>query len=212
MFLEQLSKNPSYFIEVCVTVIFSICLHELAHGVVAIWHGDRTPIETGHMTLNPMVHMGAFSFILLAVAGIAWGAMPVNPARLRGRYAGAMVALAGPVTNLLLAILALLALGLWMRFSGSMGKDQVFARSMREFLWVFGVINVALAIFNLIPVPPLDGSRVLANFSAGYANLVRTARAQTGIAFLIIFFFVGPYLIQWAADISVYFLREVRGY
>ena len=73
MFIEQLSTDPQYFFAVCITVVLSVCLHELAHGIVAIWLGDRTPIETGHMTLNPAVHMGWMSLVLLLVAGIAWG-------------------------------------------------------------------------------------------------------------------------------------------
>ena len=64
-------------------VIFSICLHELAHGWAAIWQGDRTPRETGHMTMNPMVHMGGASLIVFALVGIAWGLMPTDPSRYR---------------------------------------------------------------------------------------------------------------------------------
>ncbi len=85
--IEQLSKDPQFFLAVCITVVLSICVHELAHGIVAIWHGDRTPIETGHMTLNPAVHMGAMSLILLLVAGIAWGQMPITPSRLHDHVA-----------------------------------------------------------------------------------------------------------------------------
>jgi Zn-dependent protease len=212
MFLEQLSKDPSYFIAVCVTVIFSICLHELAHGVVAIWLGDRTPIETGHMTLNPLVHMGAMSFVMLAVVGIAWGAMPVNPTRLRGRHGRALVALAGPATNVVLAFIALLGLGLWMRFAQDPGPPSAMARGIRELLWVFGVMNIALAIFNMLPVPPLDGSRVLADFSHSYARLIHSAGQGAGIAFLLIFFFAGTYISKAAAEIAVFLLTWIRGY
>src|SRR4051812_20537723 len=113
MFILNLQRDPRYFFAVVITVVVSITIHELAHGVVAVWRGDRTPIDQGHMTLNPAVHMGAFSVIALLVAGIAWGAMPISPSRLRGRYAEAMVAVAGPVSNLLLAMLSLTALGIW---------------------------------------------------------------------------------------------------
>ena len=83
-------------------VIFSICLHELAHGWAAIWQGDRTPRETGHMTMNPMVHMGGASLIVFALVGIAWGLMPTDPSRYRwGRRGRIAVAAAGPLMNLL---------------------------------------------------------------------------------------------------------------
>ena len=92
-------------------VIFSICLHELAHGWAAIWQGDRTPRETGHMTMNPMVHMGGASLIVFALVGIAWGLMPTDPSRYRwGRRGRIAVAAAGPLMNLLIAVVSLLIL------------------------------------------------------------------------------------------------------
>ena len=95
--------GPAFVIAWAFWIIFSICLHELSHGWAAIALGDRTPIESGHMTFNPLVHMGGMSLVAFALIGIAWGAMPINPARLRGRYAEALVALAGPAMNLVLA-------------------------------------------------------------------------------------------------------------
>ncbi|MBT5381502.1 MAG: site-2 protease family protein, partial [Phycisphaerae bacterium] len=85
-------------------VLLSITLHELAHGWAAIWEGDKTPIETGHMSANPVVHMGRFSLIVFALIGFAWGLMPVRPWRFRhGRLGEAIVAIAGPAMNLALA-------------------------------------------------------------------------------------------------------------
>src|SRR4051812_36019683 len=82
MFLQEAQSNPRFFLAVCITVILSITIHELAHGIVAVWRGDDTPIETGHMTLNPAVHMGVISIVCLLLAGISWGSMPVDPSRL----------------------------------------------------------------------------------------------------------------------------------
>ncbi len=117
--ISDILSNPSingqvWVVSWAVWVIFSICLHELAHGWVAIKLGDDTPRLAGHMTWNPLVHMGPYSLLMFVVIGIAWGAMPINPSRLRGKYAEAMVALAGPLTNLGLAIIGLTALLLWM--------------------------------------------------------------------------------------------------
>ena len=116
LFIQTLWTDPTYFFGVLITVVVSIVLHELAHGYAAIKLGDDTPLVTGHMTFDPLVHMGGMSLILLAIAGIAFGAMPVDRTRLRGRYGEAIMAAAGPAMNVLLAVLALTTLGLWDRF------------------------------------------------------------------------------------------------
>jgi len=214
MFIEQISSDPQYFLAVCITVVLSICVHELAHGVVAIWHGDRTPIETGHMTLNPVVHMGGMALILLLVAGIAWGSMPVTPSRLRGRYARTLVALAGPASNVLMAAIALTILGLWQRLGAGEPTPSGALYSLRYLLIVFGVVNVALAIFNLIPIPPLDGSNALAGLSPEIADAMAKLRrsGQSMIIFLLIFIFAGKYIMPLSNQIGLGFLRWVRGY
>src|SRR3954465_11158624 len=173
MFIQELEHDPRFFLAVCITVVVSISLHELAHGIVAVWLGDRTPIETGHMTLNPAVHLGPISVICLLLAGIAWGSMPVTSSRLRGRYSEAVVAPAGPIMNVILAVIALVALGLWRRFDDRSVEelgDQL--TNLRYFMLVFGLTNLHLFYFNLVPIPPLDGSHILANFSRSYARLM----------------------------------------
>ena len=92
-----------------VIVMFSICLHELAHAWVALKHGDDTAAQAGHLSLNPAIQMGPYSLILLAVLGLAWGAVPVDEGRMRSRASGAWVAVAGPLTNL--ALMVVFAIG-----------------------------------------------------------------------------------------------------
>jgi len=154
-----------------VWVVLSITLHELAHGWAAIYEGDETPRELGHMTPNPLVHMGLFSFVALAVIGIAWGQMPVNPDRMRRRYSDALVAVAGPAMNLALAVLATLLLWAWAAAGPSVTSNPVLQTNMREFLAIGVWLNIILMIFNLAPAPPLDGSRIIASFNAGYRRL-----------------------------------------
>ena len=164
-------EKQLYFGCVVVTVIISIVLHELAHGWAAIWQGDDTPRLQGHMTADPMVHMGWFSLLMLALVGIAFGQMPVTPRNFRSRYGDALVSAAGPAMNLLLAFIALTALAVWVKIAGGMAKDGPIHNG-QELMWIFGYFNIALALFNLVPVPPLDGSRILGDFVPAYRRWV----------------------------------------
>ncbi len=106
MLFETLLTNPIFFLRTILIVVISITLHELAHGFVALSQGDDTPKRTGHLTLNPVVHMGWESIIFLCLAGIAWGQMPINPARFRHKkISNILVSAAGPILNLCLGIL-----------------------------------------------------------------------------------------------------------
>ncbi len=195
-----------------VLIIGSIVLHELAHGWAAISRGDRTPIELGHMTWNPLVHMGQMSLILFLVFGFAFGAMPVNPNRFRGKHAGAFVAAAGPAMNLVIACVCVVAGGLVVALSRQIGDP------LASNLWMFfrlGVmLNITLMIFNLIPVPPLDGSRILADFSPGYAQLWygENARWVASGLFIIVFLFGGKHIVPLgfdAADEGIHFIASL---
>ena len=144
-------------------VISSIVLHELGHGFAALWEGDTTPRDTGHLTINPIVHMGWFSIIALLIMGIAWGLMPVNPSRFRhGRRGWAVVAAAGPTVNLLLSGLCIVLRALVIRYANF---AEPLSGNLETFLVVGGCLNIYLMIFNLMPVPPLDGSMILSGFS-----------------------------------------------
>lgn len=166
-----------------VWVIGSICLHELAHGWAAIRQGDDTPLITGHMTWNPLVHMGGVSLIAFALVGIAWGAMPVTPYKLRGRHAEAIVAVAGPAMNIALAIVSMILGGLWVRY-GTFAGDPLYG-NVQVFFRAGVFLNLILAVFNLLPVPPLDGSRILSHYHRGYRELMANPQTQT-VAFIIL--------------------------
>jgi Zn-dependent protease len=201
LFIEYLSKDPLFFFAWILSIVVSICLHELAHGVVAVWLGDDTPIELERITLNPLVHMGPVSLICLLFAGISWGAMPVDNSRLRWRYGPALVAIAGPVTNLLLAVLCLVGLGIWTRYSPRPSSQAV--ENARFLLQICGEGNVLLAMFNLIPFPPLDGAHILENFSTGFRNLVARLSPTFYIqAALLLFIVAGAVLWNPAMRVS----------
>ena len=181
-------------------VVFSITLHELGHGWAALSQGDGTPRETGHMSWNPLVHMGPWSLAMFALIGIAWGLMPTDPSRYRsGRKGRVVVALAGPVVNVLLALVTLTALGLWIRYGNS---GTVFDERLRVFLLTGGMLNILLAGFNMLPIPPLDGSQALMGLSVRcYVWFHHPAVRQYSFFAIIALFFlfnVGTWMFIWA--------------
>lgn len=170
--------NIGYILIVLVIVVGSVILHELAHGLVAYWLGDRTAKDAGRLSLNPIKHIDPFMSILVPVilyilhAPVFGGAkpVPVNYHNLKWREWGmALVAFAGPLTNFLLALITFL-IG---HFSGVLygvgGETIAFVFTELVF------INLGFMIFNLLPIPPLDGSRVLYAISP---DAVRNVLAQ----------------------------------
>jgi len=180
-----------FFYSWILIVIVSVVIHELAHGWMAIRLGDTTPIRMGRMTGNPAVHMGGVSLVALMIFGIAWGQMPIDPTRLRGKYAEAKVALAGPVSNLLIALCSLTALGLLIRFAPNVNGQ--WQENLHEFLFLAGSANILLAVYNLVPIPPFDGSHILANFHRGYARFISDPSKQGFfmLCFFAMFWFFG---------------------
>jgi Zn-dependent protease len=147
-------------------IIIVICLtvHEFAHSLMAIALGDDTSRKQGRLTLNPLAHIDPIGFILLVVAGFGW-AKPVmfNPANLKKpRRDEILISLAGPLSNLLFAMLGVVIV--WVVLSThalvSTGGLSAFGGFMTQFV----AINVSLAIFNMIPIPPLDGSHLVTVF------------------------------------------------
>lgn len=148
-------------IVLCV-IVFSMMLHELAHGGVAYLLGDETAKEDGRLTLNPLKHLDPFMSVILPlisylIGGVVFGGakpVPVNPRKLKGKEWGmALVAIVGPLTNFLLAFISFLVLELTNVNTGS----GIVYTILIEMVFV----NLGFGVFNLIPIPPLDGSRVL---------------------------------------------------
>jgi Zn-dependent protease len=182
-------------------VIFSITLHELAHGWAALWEGDDTPRVTGHITVNPVVHMGLPSMILFLIMGIAWGMMPVNPYKFRhGKWGRILVSFAGPAMNLLIAFVVLTVLGFVIEQPRAFEVSQT---DLETFLLYGGFVNLMLFALNMLPVPPLDGSNILANLSSTVGSWYRHPRAQMAgllLFFLLIMTNMFGVAFMWARD------------
>lgn len=140
-------------------IVPAFTLHELGHALAATWLGDPTPRWRGRVTLNPLAHVDWIGLLLLLVVGFGWAKpVEVNPGNFRNSRAGmALTTAAGPLANLLLAFAG--ALGI---FFGGDAALAVWDGRLMQFLFIFVHMNIVLVVFNLLPVPPLDGSRLLA--------------------------------------------------
>lgn len=178
MFAELLVNEPLYYISWVVAAGFSICCHEFAHAWTAVRFGDETP--RNHLTLNPLVQMGRTSLFMLLLIGIAWGAVPVNPAVFRRSWQRALVSFSGPLMNLLLCgLFALAGVGAY-RFGAS--------GALLQFFLLAGSVNGILFVLNMLPVPTLDGFSVLAAFSPPLERFQRRHAPQVFLGFAALFF------------------------
>ncbi|MBI5589110.1 MAG: site-2 protease family protein [Deltaproteobacteria bacterium] len=157
--LNLLIKDPLEFILIAVPLLYSIIFHELAHGWVAYLMGDPTAKSLGRLSLNPLKHLDPMGTIMLFIFGFGWAKpVPVNFYLLRDRHKGMiLVSAAGIITNMLLAFSALFLNRLLSLSPSSMPA---------ELLYYVAQINIMLAAFNLIPLPPLDGSKILMGFAS----------------------------------------------
>ncbi len=169
------------FIAGVVALILSIGFHEFSHVLVAYSLGDRTGKDAGRFTLNPLKHLDPIGTLLILIgAFIGWGKpAPFNPGNLRyKRFGSAIVALGGPTSNLLMLAASSVALRV---FFGPLGTDNLLV----IFLQIFVVINASLLLFNLIPLPPLDGSWLLLALLPRSADPLREFLGRYGWYILI---------------------------
>ena len=141
-------------------VLFCLTVHETCHGLAALALGDPTAKRQHRLSLNPLRHIDWFGLLMMLVAGFGWARpIPVNPNYFKKPRQGmALTALAGPVSNLLLALLLLIPARLIYTYAHYSGVNQ----TALDFLTSTAALSIGLGLFNLIPIPPLDGSKVLA--------------------------------------------------
>ena len=178
------------FIFSIIILIFSVVVHEVSHGYVAYIQGDNTAKHAGRLTLNPLSHLEWFGSFILPVLSYMFGGfiigwakpVPFNPYNLRNqRWGEAMVAIAGPLSNICIALF----FGLLIRFGilAQFGEAFVYIASTIVF------INLVLATFNLIPIPPLDGSKILFSIIPNNMQSTRIWLERNSIFILIFFIF-----------------------
>jgi Zn-dependent protease len=177
-----------------IILVIGISLHEFAHAKVADMLGDTTPRMHGRVTLNPLSHLDPIGSLMMVIAHFGWGRpVPINPYALTRRTpAGVMwVSLAGPMSNVLLALLGAIPLRLGIT---SPLPPQPFLPSSQAFFTAFVFTNLFLALFNLIPLAPLDGDKILDYFMPPSVSRFFDTIRPYGPMILILLLFIGPTL------------------
>ena len=179
MLLDLLRTSPGVFFVIAAVLVFSLAFHELGHAWMADRFGDKTARNLGRVTLNPLKHLDPIGTLLLLVAGFGWAKpVPIRPGNFTNyRWGMFAVALAGVTVNFLFAVASLLALAALGVRVGDAGGLTVLPGSQAEALaggtldgllsglLIAARINLILVVFNLLPIPPLDGSKVVQAFA-----------------------------------------------
>lgn len=189
--------DPSTFIVKLVLLLIAFPVHELAHAYTADYFGDDTPRLHGRLNPNPLVHLDVIGSLLLLLYNFGWAKpVPINPYALQRRSSAAvmLVSLAGPLSNLGMAVLAAIPFRLGL-VSAAQAQMDLFTSADRllptipQVLWLFIYINLILLLFNLIPVAPLDGEKIIAFFlPPGLQRTLETIRPYGPIILLAIVF------------------------
>lgn len=188
-------------------VLLCLSVHETAHGLAAWALGDPTAKGRRRLSLNPLQHIDWFGLAAMLLLGFGWAKpVPVDPAQMKHPKSGmALTALAGPVSNLLLAVLAFFAAGLVYRY-GAITLFPLFS-----FLVLMGTLSTGLGLFNLIPIPPLDGGKVLFALLPEklYWKLLRYERYGILLVYALVFFGALDGVLSTAINAVVSFIFEI---
>jgi Zn-dependent protease len=200
--------EPILIIFYFVILIFSVILHELAHGYMAFALGDPTAKYEGRLTFNPIKHLDPFGSVILPLLLfithvpilIGWAKpVPINPYNFRDQKWGELkVSIVGPLTNFAIALI----FGLIIRFF-----YRILPLDLIEFFGIIVELNLVLAIFNLVPIPPLDGSWILFHFLPDSFFKVKMFLQQYGTVILVFFlFFGGPIVVSYFVNLLSYLI------
>jgi len=227
--LRTLIEDPVYLLILLPAVILTLSFHEFAHAFTAVKLGDNTPRITGRYTINPLAHLDVFGFLCMLFTGFGWAKpVQVNPRNFKKYKKGmAITAVAGPLSNIILSFVCVLLLFILMKFNvfnlyvGKAffsGADFVTAlfTVITSIIYQMAYLNLYLAVFNLIPVPPLDGSRIVSYMLPGKVAYYYDRYGQYFQIGLFAVLMVIMYLdvfnpIAWVADNIFYGFSEFWG-
>lgn len=160
MLLLSLLQNPLTFVAFVVALLLAITVHEYAHAWAAYKSGDDTAKLMGRLTLNPLAHLDPLGTLFLFLVGFGWGKpVPTNPMRYHSKSSEIFVALAGIATNILVAFILAVPIRIALLTGHTIDSSQILS-----FLSIMVDINLVLAAFNILPIPPLDGSHIVEYF------------------------------------------------
>ena len=199
--------DPATIIGLLVALLVGITFHEFMHAFVADQLGDHRPRAMGRVSLNPTDHIDPVGALFFVIAGFGWG-KPVqfSPYQLRSQRAGAaLVGLAGPVSNFVLALLSALALRLLLSRGGTAEFTLIMLQTLVN-------LNVVLGVFNLVPIPPLDGSRLLSIVLPQRRQGIVYFLDQYGIFILLALLIFAPGLLSPFFDAVIRFIYRLVGF
>ena len=197
--IQLLFRDPTAFLILSVPLLYSIIIHELAHGWVAFRMGDMTAKWMGRLTLNPLRHLDPIGTLMLFIFGFGWAKpVPVNIGNMRNQRLGLVLTSAAGITaNFIVAFLSILLLRLFQPDPGG---------TVGTVLQVMAYINIILAAFNLIPIPPLDGSKILMGFVPSRIQELMARLEPFGF-----FIIIGLLYLGWLNPVIAFFKSVILG-
>ena len=192
--------------------LLAIIFHELAHGATAYLLGDRTARDNERLSLNPLKHIDPLGLICMIFFGFGWAKpVPINPTHFKNRRFGLLaVSLAGPLSNFLMAFLSLFSANLILTVLNPQGSLIIsFLLLVVEFFFVSALLNIGLAVFNLIPIPPLDGSKILFSFLPHSAIRFILCFERYGMIILLVLINL-PFFSNFLADVRSWLFSAIN--
>ncbi|EKE02545.1 MAG: peptidase M50 [uncultured bacterium] len=208
LFQLLLNNPPAFFIALFVLILpllISITVHEWSHGMTAYLFGDPTPKQQGRLTFNPLAHLDPVGTLMLFIVGIGWAKpIEINPENIPGRTKQMLVALAGPASNFVMAILFSIILYVMSQYFDinltAFEPETGIIGILAWFLNIIIQINIILGLFNMLPIPPLDGSNFVKWFlPENIAEAYYRKLAPFGMFILLLLLFTGAFRYIWAA-------------